>query len=129
MENYGPIIAFSRKIGDKIGDYILGDQDSMFLNPYGAPSFEYKWNDSRPLQVNKEYEDVGQRCDALLIHAGLHNKVISEFHGLTRKTSPAKNVLLFGMLFFTMLLVFLDVYYSLNTTCAVHSLACAGGKP
>lgn len=123
MEVFGPIIAFERNGAN----YILGGTDEMFLNPHGAPSFEYRWNDSRPL-AQKDTLPFEQRCDPKLIHAGLHNKVIEEFHGLTKRSGVARNSVIFAIVLFTMLLVFMTLYYSYNTTCAVHSLACVGAR-
>jgi hypothetical protein len=124
MENLSPIIAFERHGGN----YILGGNEEMFLNPYGAPSFEYQWNDSRPMKVNMSVP-MDQRCDARLIHAGLHNKVIAEFHGLNKKGSIARNGAIFAVVLLSMMIGFLTLYYSYNTACAVHSLACVGSHP
>jgi len=124
MEDLSPIITFERKGAN----YVLGGNEEMFLNPYGAPSFEYQWNDSRPMKVNLSVP-IDQRCDPRLIHAGLHNKVISEFHGLNKRIGVARNSVIFAVVLLTLMLVFLDIYYSYNTTCAIHSLACVGSHP
>jgi hypothetical protein len=124
MTNFDPLIAFTRK---GVGTYVLGDKDSMFLNPYGAPSFEYRWDDPRPLNVNQR-ELLNDRISPTLFHAGLHNKIVAEFHGLTKKQPVIRNTLIFAVVLLTLLLVFLDVYYGYNTTCAVRSLACVGGR-
>lgn len=114
----------------KGGDYVLAGNDCRFSNPHGAPSFLYIFDDSRPLPVMQTARDNASnplpKMDPMLVRAGYHNKNLEKLNGLTDRGHAVRDSLLFLMVLIALLATFLTMYYSYNTTCAVHSLACVG---
>lgn len=115
------------------GDYVLGDNDHKFANPYGAPAYLYNFDDSRPLPIMKTPIDDKNnplpKMDPLLVRAGYHNGNLEKLHGLTEKGHVARDSVVVLLLVVGVMAAILSAWYSYNATCAVHSIACAGVAP
>ena len=104
------------------GDYQIGIDNARFANPHNAPAWLHRYDDSRPIPVNKV---DGQKCDPSLISNGFDDHSFEELNKTGQKgglLQQNKSTVLF--LLGIVGLIAIDLWYNYNVNCALRTVIC-----